>query len=139
MKPLPSMIEIALVLALAAALVACHLALISDLLLAVIILALLVVLVATESNAGECDQPHTESPSVQTTLPAEEVSAAARVPVASRRWPLGSSRCRAFPVQPNASPRSLVAAGRGPAGVTEAVRPHRRTLVPAMVGVRFIN
>ena len=42
----------AILLAFAAALVACHLALISELLMVTIILALLIVLVATEPNPG---------------------------------------------------------------------------------------
>lgn len=41
----------------AAALVACHLALISDLLMATIVLALFIVLVTTEPDSGQCEQP----------------------------------------------------------------------------------
>ena len=139
MKPIPPMIEIVIVLAFAAALVACHLALISDLLLATIILALLVVLVSTESNAGECDPPRTQSPSVLTTASAEKPPAASRIPAASMRQSMGSSRHSAFPAQPETCPRSLAAAGRGPADVAGAVRLRRQTLVHTMAGVRFFN
>jgi hypothetical protein len=49
MKPIPPMLA-AILLAFAAALVACHLALISELLMVTIILALLIVLVATDPD-----------------------------------------------------------------------------------------
>jgi hypothetical protein len=114
MKPIPPMIECLIVLAFAATLVACQLALISDLLLAVIILALLVVLVTTESNAGECDQPPTPGPSVLAMPSAEKPPAASRIPAASQRRSLGSSRRNAFPVRPDASPLSRTAAGARP-------------------------
>ena len=54
MKPNPTMTA-AIVLALLAALSACHLDLISDLLLGVIVLALLTVLIATEAEPGAGD------------------------------------------------------------------------------------
>jgi hypothetical protein len=133
------MIEIVIVLAFAAALVACHVALISDLLMVIIILALLVVLVSTESNAGECDQQRTQGPSLLTTPTSEKPPAASRIPAASMRRSLGSSRHSAFPAQPEACPRSLAAAGRGPADVAGAVRLRRQTLVHTMAGVRFFN
>jgi len=52
LKPNPAMTA-AILLALLAALSACHLDLISDLLLGVIVLALLTVLIATEPGPGE--------------------------------------------------------------------------------------
>ena len=57
MKTNPTMIP-AIVLAFLAALYACHLALISDLLLAGVVLGLLTVLIATEPETGECEAPH---------------------------------------------------------------------------------
>jgi hypothetical protein len=51
MKPIPHMLA-AILLAFAAALVACHLALISELLMVTIILVLLIVLVATDPDPG---------------------------------------------------------------------------------------
>ena len=119
------MIEIVIVLAFAAALVACHLALISDLLMVIIILVLLVVLVSTESNAGECDQPRTQSPSVLTTLSAEKPPAASRIPAASIRRLPGSSRHSAFPAQLNPSHRSCL--------------PASADIGPLNGGIRFIN
>jgi hypothetical protein len=56
MKPIPPMIA-TIFLTFVAALVACHLALISDLLMVTIVLALLIVLVATEPDSSECGQP----------------------------------------------------------------------------------
>ena len=57
----------AIVLAFVAALYACHLALISDLMLAGIVLALLTVLIATEPEPGECVPPRIRRPTVSPT------------------------------------------------------------------------
>ena len=45
-------------------LVACRLALISDLLMVTIVLALLIVLVTTEPDSSECDQPRAQNVAV---------------------------------------------------------------------------
>lgn len=66
MKTNPTMIP-AIVLALLAALYACHLTLISDLLLAGVVLALLTVLIATEPEPGEGGPPHTRRQTVSST------------------------------------------------------------------------
>ena len=50
-----------------ATLVACQLALISDLLMVTIVLALLIVLITTEPDPSECDQPRAKSKSVPIT------------------------------------------------------------------------
>jgi hypothetical protein len=59
MKPIPPM-NATIFLTFVAAAVACQLALISDLLMVTIVLALLIVLVTTEPDSCECDQPRAE-------------------------------------------------------------------------------
>jgi hypothetical protein len=56
MKPIPPM-NATIFLTFVAALAACRLALISDLLMVAIVLALLIVLITTEPDSSECDQP----------------------------------------------------------------------------------
>jgi hypothetical protein len=56
MKPIPPM-NTTIFLTFVATVVASQLAMISDLLLVTIVLALLIVLVTTEPVAGECDEP----------------------------------------------------------------------------------
>lgn len=129
----------AIFLTFVAALVACHLALISDLLMVTIVLALLIVLVATEPDPSECDQPHAKSQSVLTKSSSDKFPAAPRIFAASRRRSLGLSRRNTFPAPADPSRRSLAPTGSRSTGLAEAVRPRRRTLVHAMAGIRFIN
>ena len=138
MKPIPLMIA-AIFLTLVAALVACHLAWISDLVMVTIILALLIVFVATEPESGECDQPRTKSPSVLPTSSPGKFPAAARMFAASWRRPLGLSRRDFLPAPAEPSCRSLATAESRPACLADAIRPRRRTLAHAMAGIRFIN
>jgi hypothetical protein len=128
----------AIFLTFVAALVACHLAWISDLLMVTIVFTLLIVLIGTEPDPGECDQPRTKRPSVLTRSSPDKFPAAARILAASRRRSLGLSRRHAFPAPADPSRRSL-AAGSRPAGLAEAVRPRRRALAHAMAGIRFIS
>jgi hypothetical protein len=128
----------AIFLTFVAALVACHLAWISDLLMVTIVLALLIVLVATEPDSSECYQPRTKRQSILTTSSPDKFPAAARILAASRRRSPGLFRCNAFPAPADPSRRSL-AAGSRPACLADAVRPRRRTLAHAMAGIRFIS
>jgi hypothetical protein len=63
MKPIPPM-NTTIFLTFVATLVASQLAMISDLLLVTIVLALLIVLVTTEPVSGECDEPRAKRRSV---------------------------------------------------------------------------
>jgi hypothetical protein len=121
MKPIPPMLA-AIFLTLVAALIACHLALISDLLMVTIVLALLVVLIANELDSSECDQLRTKSPSVLTTASPDKFPAAARIFAASRRRTLSWSRRNAFPAPADPFRRNLAAAGSRPVCLAEAVR-----------------
>lgn len=78
-----------------AALAACHLALISDLLMVTIVLALLIVLVATEPDFGECDERRAKSKPVLTTSSPDKFPAASGIFAASRVAALfGNLTCR---------------------------------------------
>jgi hypothetical protein len=138
MNPIPPM-PAAILLALVAAVVACHFALISDLLMAIIVLTLIVVLVSTDPDYGECAQPRAQSQFVLPTSFADESIAARSVFAASRRRSPGLFRRHAFPAPAKPSRRSLAARDGRPAGVAEAVRPWRQTLAHAMAGIRFID
>jgi hypothetical protein len=83
MKPIPPM-NTTIFLTLVATLVACQLALISDLLMVTIVLALLIVLVTTEPDSGECDQPRAKSKSVLTTPSLDKFPAAPVIFAATR-------------------------------------------------------
>jgi hypothetical protein len=122
-----------------AALVACHMAFISDLLMVTIVLALLIVLVVTEPGSSEGEQALTRSQSVLAQSSPERFPAAPRIFAASRRRSLGLSRRNAFPAPADSCRRSLVATGSRSACQAEAVCPRRRTLAHAMAGTRFIN
>ena len=114
MKPIPPMPAV-LILAFVAALIACQLALISDLLLVTIILALLIVLVATEPEPGECRQPRTTSASFLSTSFTVDSPAASGIFAASRRRASSSSRRRAFSAPADTSRGCQADAGSGAA------------------------
>ena len=62
-----------------ATLVACQLALISDLLMVTIVLALLIVLIATEPASGEDDEPRAKRPPVPIPSSPEKYPAASEI------------------------------------------------------------
>jgi hypothetical protein len=83
MKPIPPM-NAAIFLTFVAALTACRLALISDLLMVAIVLALLIVLVTTEPDSSECDQPRARRKSVPTTSSPDKFPAVSGIFAATR-------------------------------------------------------
>jgi hypothetical protein len=83
MKPIPPM-NATIFLTFVTTLVACRLALISDLLMVTIVLALLIVLVTTEPDSSECDQPHAKRESVPTTSSPDTFPAAPGIFAATR-------------------------------------------------------
>ena len=67
-----------------ATLVACQLALISDLLMVTIVLALLIVLITTEPDSNECDPPRTTRKSVPIISSSDKFLAALGILAATR-------------------------------------------------------
>ena len=78
MKPIPPM-NTTIFLTFVATLVACQLALISDLLMVTIVLALLIVLVTTEPDSSECDQPRAKREPVPVKSASDKFPAASEI------------------------------------------------------------
>ena len=83
MKPIPPM-NTTIFLTFVATVVASQLAMISDLLLVTIVLALLIVLVTTEPASGECDEPRAKRKPVPIPSSPDTFPAAAELFTATR-------------------------------------------------------
>lgn len=83
MKPIPPM-NATIFLTFAAALTACRLALISDLLMVAIVLALLIVLITTEPDSSECVQPRAKRKPVPISSSPDKFPAAPVIFAATR-------------------------------------------------------